>query len=154
MRNNSLCATPEVPRDTCSNPRGTPSFPPQLETRHYSPAATREKSQCAPHNSKGGLTSMRQHERFPEFPVSIKRIPCFLLQLEKNHKIPPQQEMRTDSPALTREQSHIPPQNSKGGLTSFMQIQGPPEKPAQLERNPDFPATTREEPSVRHLISR
>ena len=32
---------------------------------------------------------MRQHERFPEFPVSIKRIPCFLLQLEKNHKIPP-----------------------------------------------------------------
>ena len=142
MRHNSLCATPEVPRDTCSNSRRTPSFPPQLEIRHYSPAATREKSQCAPCNSKGGLTSMRQHERFPEFPVSIKRIPCFLLQLEKNHEISPQCEIRPGSPALTQEQSRVPPQNSKGGLTSFMQLQGFPEKPAHLERKPKFPAAT------------
>ena len=35
--------------------------------RHISPAATREQSCTLPCNSKGGLTSLRKHARFPSF---------------------------------------------------------------------------------------
>lgn len=81
---------------------------------------------------RGSLSSLSQ----------LREIPSFLLQLKKNHEISPQYEIRPGSPALTQVQSRVPPQNSKGGLTSFMQLQGFPEKPAQLERKPKFPTAT------------
>ena len=77
------------PRDPCQSWRGTLSFPPQLEMRPYSPAPTREESREAPHNSKGILTSQRQHERLPQVPLATQGIPHFLPQLEKHLEITP-----------------------------------------------------------------
>ena len=50
--------------------KGTLSFLLQLEMRIYSPAVTQEDSRGATCNLKEGLTSLRQHERFPAIIVT------------------------------------------------------------------------------------
>ena len=62
----------------------------------------------------------------------------FFPQHEKDLKIPLQRDLRPDSPALTREQSHAPPGNSNGDWTSLR----------QQERLPEFCVITREKPKL------
>ena len=59
-----------------------------------------------------------------------------------------QREMRPFSPAATREQSQVPSQNSRGGLTPFMQLKGAQRSPSQLKVKAEFPTTNREESHV------
>ena len=49
--------------------RNTLRFPLPCKLRSYSPVVTPEQSHAPPRNSNRDLTSLRQHERLPEFPV-------------------------------------------------------------------------------------
>ena len=66
---------PQVPFATRGNPHFLPQLekhfeiPPSMRMRPDSPAVTPEQSRAPPRNSKGDLTSLRQHERLPEYPV-------------------------------------------------------------------------------------
>ena len=121
--------------------------------RPYSPAVTREESRDYPRNSKGGLTSLRQHERLPEVPVSIREDPqASLCNLSKTMTFPLQHETWPDSPAVTQEQSRHPPDNLKGGLTPFMQLQRFPEIPTATREEPHVSCRNLKEPCVSHLI--
>ena len=77
-----------------------------------------------------------------------------MLQLEKCHQIASQCEMRSNSPAVTREQSSITPRNSKGSLTSLKihqskwQVERNPTLPMQLEKTRRFTPSTRDEAQV------
>ena len=72
--------------------------------------------------------------------------PSFPLQPQKNHDISPQHEIRPLIPAGPREESQILSQNSKGGLTPFMQLKRFHEISIETERNPDFPAANKKSP--------
>ena len=122
--------------DPCCNWRGNLSFLPQLEMRMYSPAVTREEFHSAPHNLKKGLTSLRQQEGFPEVTVLIREEPNTSHCNPRNTtRFPPQCKMMLDSPAVTQEQSHATPHNSKGDLTSLR----------KHKRFPDVPMASWEE---------
>ena len=58
---------------------------------------------------------MRQHERVP---VAIKRILCFLLQLKKNHEIPPSMRDEDQFPCID--------------------LRAIPRSPSELKRRLDF----------------
>ena len=63
--------------------------------RANSPAVTQEQSLATPHNSKGDLNSLMQHERLPEVPVTTQEEPqAFQCFLRENTKFPPQCKMR------------------------------------------------------------
>ena len=85
------------------------AFPPQLEMRPHSPATTREESQSVSGNEKGGLTSLRNHERFTAVPVVTREKPRVSYRnLSKTTRIHSQCKMMPDSPTLPSEQLHIP----------------------------------------------
>ena len=87
----------------CSYSRGIPSSPSQLERRPDSPEATQE---------------------VPDIPVETGEEPQASHHISrKTTRFPPQFEMSLNSPALTREQSLVPPPNLKGPLTSFWQLE-------------------------------
>ena len=110
--------------------------------RPYSSAATRKKSRVFPHNLKGSLTSLRQHDRLPEFPVATREEPEASHRNSRNTtRFPPICDMRPDSPAVTLEQPHAPPPNSKGELTSLRKHDRFPEV-LVASREPKLPATT------------
>ena len=67
-----LHRNPEIPVATIDKP---PNFQPQLEMRPYSTAATREESRGAPPYTKGCLTSLGHHQRFPELQVANREEP-------------------------------------------------------------------------------
>ena len=90
----------------------------------------------------------------PSTLLQFERTQSFTLQLEKHHKIPPQCEMKPNSPALTRDKSLVPLRNWKGGSTLFMQLKKILKIPITILEEPDVTATTREEPRVPHLIPR
>ena len=54
----------------------------------YSPAVTPEEYRGAPCNSKGDMTSLRQHEQVPEVLVTTRVEPHFPPQLEKSPEFP------------------------------------------------------------------
>ena len=111
----------------------------------YFSAAAPEESQGAPRNLKGGLTSLRQHERSPEAPITTREEPqIYRCNSRKTTRFPPQGKMSPNSPAVTQEQFRVPPRNSKGELTPFMQV----------KRFPKIAIATREEPRVSSLNSR
>ena len=137
------------------NSRNTLRFPFPCELRPDSPAVTPEHSCARPHNLNGELTSLRQHERLPELPVVPAEEPqASRHNWRQTRRFPCQHEMRPFSPAAPREQSRVPSQNSRGGLTPFMQLKGAQRSPSQLKMKAEVPATTREEPCVFHLIWR
>ena len=149
---------PEVPVTTREEPKTSgfnlgniTRYTSQCKMRHISPAATREQSCTLPCNSKGGLTSLRKHARFPSFIFKNLEEPkasCWNSRKTKssNHNHHHcKHEMRPFSPAAPQEQSGMPFWNSKGGLNPFI----------QLKRFPEIPVTTREEPQVsRHNSKR
>ena len=48
---------------------------PQLEMRPDYPAASQEELEVSPSKSKGGLTLLKQVERFPEVPIATRAEP-------------------------------------------------------------------------------
>ena len=112
-RLDSLGATQEVPQDTCCNSRKknpSLSFPPQLEMRPYSPVVTQEESRGFPRNKKGGLTSLRQHERFSDVSnETVQKLKVTHSNTRNTMRFPSQCEMRLDSPAVTGEESQGAP---------------------------------------------
>ena len=133
--------------------RNTLRFPLPCELRPDSPAVTPEHSRTRPRNSNGDLTSLRQHKRLPEFLVVLGEEPQASRRNSRQTKrFPRQREMRPFSPAVPREQSQVPSQNSTGGLIPFMQLKGAQRSPSQLEVKAKFPTTTRKEPCVSHLM--
>ena len=129
---------------SCCNSRNTLRFPLPCELRPDSPAVTPEHSCCArSHNSNGDLICLRQQGRLPELPV----VPAEEPQASRRNstqttKCPRQREMRPFSPAAPLEQSRVPSQNLRGGLTPFMQLKGAKRSPSQLVMKAEFPATT------------
>ena len=145
--------------------RGNPNFllqlekhleiPPSMRMRPYSPAVTRKQSRTPPCNSNGDLTSLRQHERLPEFPViTDEESQASRSNSRKTMRFPPQRELRPFAPAAPRKHSQIPSHNLKGGLTPFMQLQSFPKIPITTQRKPEVPAITQVKPHVPHLILR
>ena len=67
------------------------SFWPHLEMKPYTPVETLEESPEDHHNFKGGLTSLRQHERFPEATVATQEVPKASRRnsIKKKHEIHP-----------------------------------------------------------------
>ena len=87
------------------------AFPPQLEMHPNSPATTRKESQSVSGNEKGGLTSLRNHERFTAVPIVTQEEPrVSYCNLSKTTRFHLQSKMMPDSPALPPEQLHIPQQ--------------------------------------------
>ena len=128
---------------SCHNSRNTLRFPLPHELRPDSPAVTPEHSCAGPRNSNGDLTSLRQHERLPELLVVRSEEPqTSHCNSRQTTRFPHQREMRPFSPAATQEQSHVPSQNSRGGLTPFVQLKGGSEIPSQLKMKAEFPTTT------------
>ena len=135
------------------NSKNTLRFPLPCELRLDSPAVTPEQSRVPPRNLNRDLTSLRQHERLPEFPV----VPGEESQASSHNsrqttRCPRQRKMRPFSPEAPREQSRVPSQNSRESLTPFMQLKGAQTSPSHLEMKAEFPATTQLEPSVSYLI--
>ena len=127
---------------------------------------TQKEPWGAPHNLKGGLTSLRQHKRFPKVPISTReehQASC--CNLRNTMRFPPYRKMRPNYAGVTSEQSRVSPCNSKGSLTPFMQHQRFPEipvttgkelrdpaqvvrascSPLHLEMRADVPASTLEQ---------
>ena len=130
-------ATREESKVSHSNSRKTMIFPPQSEMRPDSPAVTQKQSQAPTHKMKGDLTSLRKHERFLEVPVTGGgEHHVSHHNLSKTTRSSPQSEMRPFSPVAHQEQSRLPSQNTKRGLTPFIQV----------KRCPQIHVTTREEP--------
>ena len=103
----------------------------------YFPAATREESQGVPHNLKGGLISLKQHERFPEVPVETQVGPKAPgLNSRNTTRFSPQFEVKPYSPEATQEESRGASRNSKTTMTSLR----------HHERFPEVPVTSQEEP--------
>ena len=139
----------------CRNSRNTLRFPLPCELRPDFPAVTLELSCAGPRNLNGDLTSLRQHDRLPELPVlPFKEPQASLHNSRQTTRFPLQCEMRSFSSASPREQSRVPSQNSRGGLTPFMQLKGAQTSPSQLVRKAEFPTTTQEEPCASNLIWR
>ena len=139
----------------CRNSRNTLRFPLPCELRPDSPAVTLEDLGAGPCNSNGDLTSLRQHERLSEFPMVTEEKPqASRHNSRQTTRCPRQREMKPFSPPAPREQSQVPSQNSRGGLTPFMQLKGAQRTPSQLVMKAKFPATPQEEPRVSHLIRR
>ena len=140
---------------SCRNSRNTLGFTLPCELRPDSPAVNSEHSRALTRNSNGDLTSLRQHKRLPEFPiVHGEESQASCCNLRHTMRFSNQCEMRPFSPAAPPEQSRVPSQNSRGGLTPFMQLKGAQRSPSQLEMKPEFPATSQEEPRVSHLLWR
>ena len=140
---------------SCRNSRNTLGFTLPCELRPDSPAMTPEHFCACPCNSNADLTSLRQHKRLPEFPiVHGEESQASCCNLRHTMRFSNQCEMRPFFPASPREQSRIPSQNSRGGLTPFMQLKGAQRFLSQLAMKTEFPTKTREEPRVSHLIWR
>ena len=140
---------------SCRSSRNSLGVPLPCELRPDSPAVTPEHTRAHPRNSKGDLTSLRQHKRLPEFlMVPGEEFQASRRNSRQTKRFPRQCEMRPFSPAAPREQSQVPSQNSREGLTPFMQLKGAQRSLSQLEVKAEFPATTQKEPCVSHLIWR
>ena len=99
-------------RFPCSASRAISSSLSQLERRLVFLYATPEDTRDTRRNSRETLS----------FPPQLERASCSI----------PHLKMRANSPALTREESQLSPQSSKGSLSHLL----------QLERNPKIPATS------------
>ena len=109
---------PKLPAATGENPRDLPS----MQDDAQFPAVTLEESRGTPHNSKGRLTSLRPHGRLPEILTETREEPrASCHNLSNTTRFSSQWEMRPDPPAVTQEQSHTPPRNLEGELTSLRQ---------------------------------
>ena len=110
----------------------------------FIPAAMCEKSQVAPHNTKGDLTSQRRHEWSPKSTHNSRGTLSFPPQLHENYEILP----FTLEKALLRcsisKESPRFPWNTKGSLKSF----------TKLQKFPKTPVNTWEERWVSHHKSR
>ena len=105
---------------------------------------TPEQSRAPPCNSNRDLTSPRQHERLPEFSmVPGEDSQASHHNSKKPRRFPCQREMRPFSPTVAREQFRVPSPDSRGGVTSFMQLWRPRD-----------PVTTRDEILVSRRKSR
>ena len=112
-------ATQKEPKASGCNLRNTMRLQPNA-SEALSPPVTRELLCALHHNSKGDKTTLRQHERFPEVPVTTREEPKTSgFNLGNITRYTSQCKMRHISPAATREQSCTLPCNSKGGLTSL-----------------------------------
>ena len=101
-------------------------IPSSCEMRPGPPPVMPEHSRACPRNSNGDLTFLRQHERLPEFlmvPGEESQATCCNSRQTTRFTCP--REMRPFLPAVPREQSRVPSQNSRGGWTPFMQLKGP-----------------------------
>ena len=130
---------------SCHNSRNTLRFPLPRELRPDSPAITPEHS-CAPLRiSNGDLTSLRQHERLPEFPVVPgEESQASRCNSRKARRFPRQCEMRLFSPTAPRGQPRDLSPNASGGLTPFS-------PPIELQ---EIPVANREQSGVRCFHSR
>ena len=120
----------------------------KLERYHEFPTSSRDEAlfpcsnllgipQC--HSQIERLTSLRQHERFPEVPIETRDKPkATHRNLRNTMRFPPPGEKRPNSLEVIRQQSHAPPHNSKGDLT-FLR---------QYKRIPEVPVATRVEPQA------
>ena len=147
------------------------SFSPQLEKSSIFSTSSRDEAQIPCFVSRGILT----------FPSHLKRRPVSFIETSeeprgsccnlKGHRVPPQLEIRPDSPAPARVETRVSPQNMKVSLTPLLQPleKGPVsllnstdgltlllqlEMKAklyslryilQLKRNPEFPVSTQNE---------
>ena len=86
-------------------------FPPQIEMRPNYPVKTREESHSVSCNEKGGLTSLRNHERFTAIPIVTRKEPRVSYHnLSKTTRFHIQCKMMSDSSALPPEQFRLPQQ--------------------------------------------
>ena len=88
-RLDSLFEMAYTPQNTRQNRRGTLRFSPQLEMRSSSIPLTPVESLEAPPNSRVFLTSQRHQESSLRSPSQVKGTQGFLLQFEKDLKVPP-----------------------------------------------------------------
>ena len=130
----------------CRNSRNTLRFPLPCELRPDSPAMTPEHSRARPCNLNGDLTSLRQHERLPEFPGSDSRgIPTGPLQLEKRPDFSEaiKYEPVPEIPVATREEPHGNPHPSHDPPTTLQSTlppisHHPPFHPPTSSHHPPF----------------
>ena len=107
--NTRQCLTPlenlYKPQDPCLNRKWKLEFPPQVQMHPDSSTTTREESKSVSGNEKGGLTSLREHQRFTTIPIVIQVEPrVSYCNLRKPTRFHLQCKMTPDSPALDSEQ--------------------------------------------------
>ena len=81
--------TSDSPGQSLSEQERNPDFPTSTRDEALVAHTNSIGFPKSPHNSKGFLTSQKQHERLPQVSVATEGNPHFLLQLEKHLEIPP-----------------------------------------------------------------
>ena len=123
---------------SCRNSRNTLRSPIPSELSPDSPAEIPDRSCTPPRNSNGDLTSLRQHERLPEFPgVPEKESQASRRISRKTRRFPCPHDMRPFVSAAPKEQSRVPSPNSRGGLTPVMPLSRAQRSPSHLKRKPE-----------------
>ena len=133
--------------------------------RPYSAAATLEASWGVPHNLKGGLTFLRQHERLPEVPITTREEPKASCCISRNTtSFPPKCKIMHDSPAVTWEQSRVPLTTwketwlpcgkTRGSWDPCHNSRGTPSFRPQLEKNHEIPPSVRDEALFPYITSK
>ena len=156
----SLYATLEVQGDTCSNSRGIPSFPVQLEKSPVFlsqldrnpafPTSTRIEALLPCSDLKEFPRCRSEFERRPDLPEvtgevhwgphpNLRRTPSFSWQLNKKHEIPFQREMRPISPAVTQENPVFTLATGKKAWLPLCNYRRAPNTRCNWKGNPSFP---------------
>lgn len=151
-------ATRQEPTASCCNSRNTTRFLSQCEMRSDFPVVTKEPSSAPLQNLKGDLTSLKQHEGFPQDLVATREEPR--VSCHNTRRAPcslPHLEMKADSSASTQEESCFPSHLKRRPVSLI----GTREKtrrschklkehrvPPQLKISPDFREPTQMESQV------
>ena len=105
------------------NSRNARRLPLPCEMRPDPTPVIQEHSWARPHNSNGHLTFLRQHKRLPEVPVVPGEVyKATHRNSRQTMRFPRPCGMRPFSTADLKKKYRVPPQNSRGGWTPFMQL--------------------------------
>ena len=130
-------------------------FPSQLEIHPDSPVTTQEESQSVSGNERGGLTTLRNHESFTVVPVFSRKEPrVSYCNLSKTTGFHLQCKMMPDSPGIASRAILCSTSNTKGGLTSFMELQRVPRNTVTSLEEPRDHCRNPKELRVHQIISR
>ena len=112
-RLDSLYATQEVPGDNRHNLRRTPSFAPHLKKGPVFPTSSRDENRFPCFHSRGIPTFPSHLKWRPVSPIETREKPRISCPKLKGQRIPPQREIRPDSPAPTPKELESPLTNQK-----------------------------------------
>ena len=124
------------------------SVSPQLEKSPVFSTSSRDEAQIPCFTSRGIPTFPSHLKRRPVSPIETSEEPRGSCCNSKGRRVPPQLEIRPDSPAPTKVETRVFPQNMMGSLTPLLQPLEKGHFPPQPYKRPETLFTTRDESEV------